>query len=319
MDEWKVGDPADWGDHVGVPDTRYMDYLKEDDEEKDEEVEDFRFSFTQFHGGFKAQNYDIAFSFLRESFEIYQNLSPRQKKELSDNPFLHRYVVELCSNIYNLGDERQSVALNIIKTQNIPVVVCSNCGKIYPDYCNYCNSCGKSFEKSPEEELIDKISKILDKIVYDKSAVKPLAERTLILMKSNDSILVNIEEIDLMNIDFTFEKKHEYFTTQYICLFSQEFHDLRIFEEFGVRNDHSRLLENETFQKSIKDTEYRTGFSFKELNGGYGDRLDDNRFDFVFTDEICITAIFDMHNGHRAVFDVDLDNLKLSKDYDEYN
>ena len=119
-------------------------------------------------------------------------------------------MVELCSNIYNLGDERQSVALNIIKTQNIPVVVCSNCGKIYPDYCNYCNSCGKSFEKSPEEELIDKISKILDKIVYDKSAVKPLAERTLILMKSNDSILVNIEEIDLMNIDFTFEKKHEY-------------------------------------------------------------------------------------------------------------
>ena len=27
MDEWHVGDPADWGDHVGVPDIPYMGYL----------------------------------------------------------------------------------------------------------------------------------------------------------------------------------------------------------------------------------------------------------------------------------------------------
>lgn len=32
MDEWHVGDPADWGDHVGVPDIPYMGYLQ--DEEK---------------------------------------------------------------------------------------------------------------------------------------------------------------------------------------------------------------------------------------------------------------------------------------------
>lgn len=318
MDEWKAGDPADWGDHVGVPDTRYMGYLKDNEDKEDEEVESFRFSFTQFHGGFEAQNYDIAFGFLWEAFEIYQNLSPEQKGELSDNPFLHRYVVELCSNIYNRGDERQNAALNIIKKQNIPVVVCSSCGKIYPDYCNYCNSCGNSFEKSPDDELADEIRKILNKIVYDKSAINALVTRSFILMKSNDSRLVKINEIDLMNIDFVFEKKHEYFTTQYLCLFSQEFHELRIFEDFEVTNDHSRLLENETFQKSIKDTEYRTGFRFRELSGGYGYRLDDNRFDFVFTDDINLIARFDMPNGHRAVFDVDLDNLKLSKDYDEY-
>lgn len=32
MDEWKVGDPADWGDSVGVPDIPYMGYLDDDDE-----------------------------------------------------------------------------------------------------------------------------------------------------------------------------------------------------------------------------------------------------------------------------------------------
>ena len=34
MDEWHVGDPADWGDSVGVPDMPYMGYLQEDEEEQ---------------------------------------------------------------------------------------------------------------------------------------------------------------------------------------------------------------------------------------------------------------------------------------------
>ncbi|MBE6507892.1 MAG: tetratricopeptide repeat protein [Methanobrevibacter sp.] len=35
MDEWKVGDPADWGDSVGVPDIPYMGYM-DDDEDNDD-------------------------------------------------------------------------------------------------------------------------------------------------------------------------------------------------------------------------------------------------------------------------------------------
>lgn len=35
MDEWKVGDPADWGDHVGVPDIPYMGYLNDDDDDEE--------------------------------------------------------------------------------------------------------------------------------------------------------------------------------------------------------------------------------------------------------------------------------------------
>ena len=33
VDEWHVGDPADWGDSVGVPDIGYMGYLQDDDED----------------------------------------------------------------------------------------------------------------------------------------------------------------------------------------------------------------------------------------------------------------------------------------------
>lgn len=35
MDEWHVGDPADWGDSVGVPDIPYMGYIN-DGEDEDE-------------------------------------------------------------------------------------------------------------------------------------------------------------------------------------------------------------------------------------------------------------------------------------------
>ena len=57
---------------------------------------------------------------------------------------------------------------------------------------------------------------------------------------------------------------------------------------------------------------------FRECDGGYGARLDKNRFDFIFTDDIYVIARFDMGNGHTAAYDVDLDNLKLSKDYRKY-
>ena len=36
MDEWHVGDPADWGDSVGVPDIPYMGYLQDDEEDEND-------------------------------------------------------------------------------------------------------------------------------------------------------------------------------------------------------------------------------------------------------------------------------------------
>ena len=34
MDEWKPGDPEDWGDHVGVPDIAYMGYINNGDDDE---------------------------------------------------------------------------------------------------------------------------------------------------------------------------------------------------------------------------------------------------------------------------------------------
>ncbi|WP_407413241.1 hypothetical protein [Methanobrevibacter sp.] len=137
-------------------------------------------------------------------------------------------------------------------------------------------------------------------------------------MESNHSVLKSIEEYDLLNVDFIFEKEHEYFKTTYTCQYNQEYHETRIFEDYGITHDHTKLLSEKAFQDSIRETEIRTGFRFRECDGGYESRLDDNRYDFLFTDEIYVFARFDMGNGHTAVFEVDLDNLKLSRDYDIY-
>ena len=40
MRDWEVGDPADWGDNVGVPDMPYMGYLREDEDDEYEEEEE---------------------------------------------------------------------------------------------------------------------------------------------------------------------------------------------------------------------------------------------------------------------------------------
>lgn len=317
MREWQVGDPVGDGNDIGVPDTRYMGYLK-DDENEDEKVEDFRFYFTQFHEDFMTQKYDTAFNFLKRASESYQDLNSYQRSQLSDNPFSHPFVAELCSKIYNMRDERQSAVIDIINRHNVPIVICDNCKNIYPNHIERCDNCGKSFEKSPYDEAADKLAKILQRIIYDKSAIAPLVTRSMILMRSNYSVLTSIEETDLFNVDFIFEKEHEYFKTTYAGQFNQEYHEMRIFEEFDITHDHTKLLNNKKFQDSIRETEKRTGFRFMECDGGYGAELDKNRYDFIFTDEIYVFARFDMGNGHTAVFDVDLDNLKLSKNYEKY-
>lgn len=134
-------------------------------------------------------------------------------------------------------------------------------------------------------------------------------------MKSNDSRLVEIADINY-GIDFAFEKEHNYSKTGYVCEYVPG--SVRIFEDFGTTHNHEKLLTNESFKKLIKDTENKTGFKFKECDGGYGAQLDDDRFNFIFNDEIRVIVRFDMGDGRTAVYDIDLDNMKLSEDYRVY-
>jgi len=93
---------------------------------------------------------------------------------------------------------------------------------------------------------------------------------------------------------------------------------VRFFEDFGTYYNHDRLLEDEGFKKLIRESEKRTGFKFMECIGGYGAELDENHIDFIFNDEIRIFVRFDIGDGKTAVYKLDLNNMKLSDEYDIY-
>ena len=82
--------------------------------------------------------------------------------------------------------------------------------------------------------------------------------------------------------------------------------------------NYDNLFLDESFLKLVKDTENRTGFKFIDCNGGYGSQLDDNRFDFIFNDEIYIVASFDMGDGRIAAYEIDFDNMRFVGDYSVY-
>ena len=85
-----------------------------------------------------------------------------------------------------------------------------------------------------------------------------------------------------------------------------------------MTHDHEKLLKTDSFKKLIKDTENKTGFTFRNCDGGYGSELDSNRFDFIFNDKIDVIVRFDMGNNQIAVYDIDLNNMQLSKEYRVY-
>ena len=42
MRDWQVGDSIGDGNDIGVPDTRYMGYLRDDEEDEEDIVDDFK-------------------------------------------------------------------------------------------------------------------------------------------------------------------------------------------------------------------------------------------------------------------------------------
>ncbi|WP_458455212.1 hypothetical protein [Methanobrevibacter sp.] len=320
MREWQVGDPIGDGNDIGVPDIPYMGYLKDDDDESSKEdiVDNFKQYINNARDYYNMQHYEDAFYYLDYSFRTYGKMNDFEKTQVRTDPFNQEWIIELCCKIINNHGEYYHEATEFLIKNQYKLNLCMDCDCVYPIDYNCCIKCGKPltkpYVKSPEQ-LVEEIPNVLSGRVYDDITIAGLVNRSLVLMKSNDCRLVEIKDSNY-GIDFIFEKEHKYFKTRYICEYVPG--SVRVFEDFGVIHNHDKLLMNESFKKLIKDTENKTGFVFKEYDGGYGSQLDDNRFDFIFNDEIHVIARFDMGDGEIAVYDVDLDNMEFSEDYRVY-
>ena len=284
--------------------------------EKDEDpADDFKHLINTSKDHYDVQKYESAFIYLESASKIYKKMNSSQRSQVRDRPFDRYWIVELCCRIINGHGNFYREATEFIIENGYSVMLCMDCDCVYPNDYRRCIRCGKPLtkpnHKSPEK-IAEELSNVLENRIYDDFEIARLVGRSLVLMKSNDSRLVGIEDTSY-GIDFTFEKEHRYFRTEYICEYVAG--SARIFEEFAVRNDYSNLLSDESFKRLIQDTEKKTGFTFKECRGGYGSQLDDNGFDFIFNDEIRVKVLFDMGNGRTAAYDIDLDSMEFIGEY----
>ena len=322
MREWQVGDPVGDGNDIGVPDTRYMGYSRDDEESCEYDiVNEFKGDINHSRYCYSIKKYDDAFCPLKSAFKEYGKMNDFEKSQIRDDPFNQYWIIDLCCKIYNKHVDESWDAYDIIMQHHLSANVCTDCACAYPTDYTYCIKCGKELEKhrvkSPEE-IAEEIPDALRGRVYEEDIIQRLVDRSIKLMKSNDCRLIGIKDGLDWNLDFIFEKEHKYFKTTYACAYNPNYYGPLIFEDFAVTHNYDDLLADESFKKLIRDTENRTGFTFKECAGGFGYQLDDDRFDFIFNDEINVTVCFDMGDGNVAIYDIDLDSMELSEEYRVY-
>ena len=199
MREWQVGDPIGDGNDIGVPDTKYMGYLRDNDDESSKEdiVDNFKQYINYARDYYNMQHYEDAFYYLDYSFRTYGKMNTFEKSQVRDNPFNQDWIIELCCKIINNHGEYYQEATDFIIKNKYHVKLCMDCDCVYTTDYNCCIKCGKPLTepagKSPEK-IAEELSDILGHRIYDEFEIARLVNRSLVLMKSNDCRLVEIAD-----------------------------------------------------------------------------------------------------------------------------
>lgn len=192
----------------------------------------------------------------------------------------------------------------------------------FPHYYTECGNCGKPFEflKQDPDIVRDQITDILEQMFVESHYIIMLCHKSISLIKSNDCMLSEISK-NLDAILFTFKKEHRYFYTEYECVFIKDFFRTdRVFYDYTIRSNYEKLLRNDSFKKLIKEKENQTGFTFDSCAGGYENPdFDIVTEDFTFNSKYKIYIRFKTQDNKLAVYDIDLDSMKLSDECTIYS
>lgn len=266
-------------------------------------------------------NYSSALSYLITASEYYRKLNGADLERVGENAMNQDWIVDVCCKVFNQHDEYATATVNFMKENRILVQICNGCEMIFPyDYAE-CPNCHEPFEilKQDTDKVKEQISEILDGMYLNPLEKLMLINKAISLIKSNDCRLEEIRQ-EYDSILFTFKKEHRYFYTEYECIFSSGyFREDRVFYDCTMRHNHDKLLQNDSFKKMIRDTENKTGFTFRNCGGGYDDSdFDIVTGDFTFNSRFKVFVRFDTDGGRVAVYDLDLDKMELSEEYRLY-
>ncbi len=266
-------------------------------------------------------DYSSALSYLITASEYYRKLNGADLERVGENAMTQDWIVDVCCRVFNQHDEYSTATVNFMKENRIMVKICDDCAMIFPYDYTECPKCHEPFEilKQDTDKVKDQIREILEGMYVNPMEKMMLINKAVSLIKSNDCRLEEIrQEYDY--IIFTFKKEHRYFYTKYECIFSSNyFREDRVFYDCMMMHNHDNLLQNDSFKKLIRDTEKRTGFTFRNCGGGYDDpNFDIVSEDFTFNRRFKVFVRFDTDDGRVAVYDLDLDRMELSEEYRVY-
>lgn len=164
----------------------------------------------------------------------------------------------------------------------------------------------------------NKLDEIVGLICINKSQERLLKSRIKKFMKAPDFNGFYIrKDFGFEVFYFHFIQENEFVKTTHVMTFIQDedyFSPYKAFYESYSRHDHDKLTSNPEFQRMIEST----GLEFSGCGGGYTLYLEQTYLEVEMTDDIDIHVFFNLGNKHR-MYDLDLDNMCLSSQYNEYD
>ena len=197
---------------------------------------------------------------------------------------------------------------------------CPNCGSIVMEGDPYCSHCGAHFkwnhaddtDDTPQETCTSQSPYGMPQQSYDDDFVPGSYDEP-------DDFL------DYGEVSETYFKAGEEtleYIADHVCATSpqklqlkakiRQYMKARDFNGFYIR--HEGLLENLRFKRLIEDV----GHEFDGCQGGYETHLENSFSDITLTGEIKVKVYFNV-GKNRRVYELDLDEMRLSSDYDEYD
>ena len=116
---------------------------------------------------------------------------------------------------------------------------------------------------------------------------------------------------------FHFIQENEYIKSTHVMIFIRDpnyYSPYHAFHDFYSRHNHDKLLLNPRFKRLIEDV----GHEFDGCQGGYETHLANSFSDITLTGRIRVKVYFNV-GRNRRVYELDLDEMRLSSDYDEYD
>ena len=116
---------------------------------------------------------------------------------------------------------------------------------------------------------------------------------------------------------FHFIQENEYVKSTHVMIFIQDpnyYSPYHAFHDFYSLHSHDGLLRNPRFKRLIESV----GHEFDGCQGGYETHLANSFSDITLTGEIKVKVYFNV-GRNRRVYKLNLDEMELSSDYDEYD